>query len=184
MPHRFTEPTATSLGRGVHIEVLVSSWEIECCAPAPVVGEPASWALTFIGPSDTWPELDRDRAWQVEHRDGATWLTDGPVSARWSEYSGPPPHPGHTRVRGSLSGGIHEEGPRTTGTVQRIRFATCTYRLVEPRRLEPVPGTLALTDVLEADRSLFFDFDRDVPLSGRDADRPMSVGVLLDITVP
>jgi hypothetical protein len=28
------------------------------------------------------------------------------------------------RVRGNLAGGIHEEGPRTTGTVQRIRFAT------------------------------------------------------------
>jgi hypothetical protein len=184
MPHRFTGPTPTSLGRGVHIEVFVSSWEIECCAPAPVVGESASWVLTFIGPSDVWPELDRDRPWQVEHRDGATWLSDGPVSARWNEYSGPPPQPGHTRVRGSLAGGIHEEGPRTTGTVQRVRFATCTYRPVEPRRLEPVPGTLAFTDVPEADRSLFFDFDRDARPKGQEADRPMSVGVLLDMTVP
>jgi hypothetical protein len=184
MPHRFTEPTPTSLGRGVHIEVFVASWEIECCAPAPVVGEPASWVLTFIGPSDVWPELDHDRAWQVEHRECTTWLTDGPVSARWNEHSGAPPRPGHTRLRGSLAGGIHEEGPRTTGTVQRIRFATCTYRLVEPRRLEPVPGTLVLTDVPEADRSLFFDHDRDVRLGGQRDDLPMSVGVLLDLTVP
>jgi hypothetical protein len=71
-----------------------------------------------------------------------------------------------------------------SGTVQRIRFATCTYRLVESRRLEPVAGTLALTDVPKADRSLFFDFDCDVRVSSQGDDRPTSVGVMLDLTVP
>jgi hypothetical protein len=184
MPHQFTEPTPTSLGTGVHIEVFVSSWEIECCAPAPVVGEPTRWVLTFIDPSDIWPELDCDRAWRVERRDHSTWLTDGPVSARWSEHNGPPPEPGHTTVRGSLYGGVHDEGPRITGTVQRIRFATSNYRLVQPRRLEPVPGTLALTDVPEAPRSLFFNFDSEGRRNAHGDDEPKSLGVLLDLTVP
>jgi hypothetical protein len=186
MPHQFTEPTAHSLNGRTHIEVFVASWEIECCAPAPVVGEPTSWVLTFLGPSDIRPELDRDRAWRVERRDGSTWLIDGQVSARWSTHNGPPPEPGHAVVmRGRLHGGVHDEGPRTTGTVQRIRFATSHHRLVEPRTLEPVPGTLSLTDVSEAPRSLFFDFDsgRRSP-ARRGDDQPMSLGVLLDLTVP
>jgi hypothetical protein len=177
MPHRFTGRT--------HIEVFVSSWEIECCAPPPVIGELTSWALTFIGPSDTWPELDCDRAWHVERRGRSTWLVDGRVSARWSTHNGPPPEPGHAVARGSLHGGVHDEGPQTTGRVQRIRFATSRYRLVEPRTLEPVPGTLTLTDVSEAPSSLFFDFDSGGRTTGRQGDdQPMSLGVLLDMTVP
>jgi uncharacterized protein DUF6578 len=167
-----------------HIEVFVDSWEIECCAPTPTVGEPTSWVLTFLGPSATWRELDRDRAWRAERREGVTWLTDGPVTARWYERNGPPPEPGPTMVRGSLIGTVHEEGPRVTGTIQRIRFATANYRLVEPRRLEPVPGTLALTDVAEAPRSLFFTFDSEGRPNAQGADQPKSVGVLLDMTVP
>jgi hypothetical protein len=120
----------------------------------------------------------------VERRDGVTWLVDGPVSARWSEHGGPPPEPGRAVVRGSVRGGIHEDGPRVTGTIQRIRFATAHYRLVEPRGLEPVPGTLALTEVVEAPRSLFFDFDSDGHLNVQGDDRPTSLGVALDLTVP
>jgi hypothetical protein len=120
----------------------------------------------------------------VERRDHSTWLVDGPVCARWSEHNGRPPEPGRTIVRGSLVGTVHEDGPQVTGTVQRIRFATSDYRLVEPRRLEPVPGTLTLTDVAEAPRSLFFDFDAKAGPSTPDADRPQSLGVLLDLTVP
>lgn len=184
MPHRFTEPTPTSLSAGEHVEVFVSSWEIECCAPAPVVGEPTSWVLTFVDLSDPWPELDGHRGWRVHRRDRATWLTDGAVSVRWSDHNGPPPEPGDRTVRGSVMGGIHEEGPKVTGTVQRIRFATSHYRLVEQRALEPVPGTLVLTDVPEAPRSLFFDFDATAGARTTGTDGPRSVGVLLDLTVP
>jgi hypothetical protein len=115
-----------------------------------------------------------------------TWLTDGPVTARWYERNGPPPEPGPTMVRGSLVGTVHDDGLRITGTIQRIRFATATYRLIEPRRLEPVPGTLALTDVAEAPRSLFFTFDSEGEgrRNAQGADEPKSVGVLLDMTVP
>jgi hypothetical protein len=120
----------------------------------------------------------------VERRDDSTWLTDGRVSARWRKHNGPPPEPGRTIVRGSLVGSVHDEGPKVTGTIQRIRFATSIYRLVEPRRLESVPGTLTLTDVPEAPRSLFFNYDSDGRLSAHGDDEPKSIGVLLDLTVP
>jgi hypothetical protein len=183
MPHQFTELTPTTLNGRNHIEVSLPLWEIDCCAPIPVVGELASWALTFSSRSaGSLEQFDRDRAWQVEHRGCSTWLLDGAVSAQWCVRNGPPPEPGRAVVRGSLVGTVHEAAPRVTGTVQRIRLATEYQRLAGPDTLESVPGTLTVFDVARAAKSLIFGDGREPFTPGREQLR--TVAVLLDLTVP
>jgi hypothetical protein len=136
------------------IEVFVSGWEIECCAPEPIVGERSTWRLDFVSAGGDYPnpELDRDRLWLVTRRaDGLTLLNDGPVDALWAGHNGTPPKPGPAQLRGYLYGNAHgpapDDAPLTTGRIHRVRIAQEEFRLVEPRRLEPVAGTLTLTDV-------------------------------------
>ncbi len=163
----------------VVIEVFVSGWEIECCAPPPVIGEEAAFRLDFVPAGGEYPlrELERERLWLVTRRpDGLTQLADGPVEALWPGHLGSPPAPGPALLRGYLYGNAHgpapDDAPPATGRVCRVRVAGQEYRRVAPRRLEPVAGTLTLTDVRESPRC----FD------GTDAG-PQQIGVLLDLAL-
>ncbi|OYD71723.1 hypothetical protein [Rhodococcus sp. OK302] len=42
--HNFTEPTPVDSSVKI-ITVHIETWEFECCAPLPIVGEESSWAL-------------------------------------------------------------------------------------------------------------------------------------------
>ncbi|EME19527.1 DUF6578 domain-containing protein [Rhodococcus triatomae] len=44
MQHRFTEPTPIASTVEI-ITIRIASWEIECCAPPPQVGESSTWQL-------------------------------------------------------------------------------------------------------------------------------------------
>jgi hypothetical protein len=185
MSHRFTGPTPTSLSGRVALELFVESWEIECCAPPPVVGDPTTWKLGFSPTRDEHGPGDHERHWIVARREGWTALTDGPVTAYWSDGAPPPPGPGVRRLRGTLFGTRHggispDDAPSTTGTVQRVRLASQVYRLDDQRTLRPVPGTLELADRQAGPRG-FRVFDR-IAAPG-DVAR-METGVLIDVTLP
>lgn len=130
------------------IEFVVDSWEIECCARPPVVGERATWALQWITPTvTTEPVLIREVLWSVS--DAAT-LIDGPVAAAWCTVNGPPPAAGIRTLRGYLCGTVHDTTPSVSGFVTRVRLLEQRYVLTPDRVVQPVPGTLRLTDVPEA----------------------------------
>ncbi|WP_214370623.1 DUF6578 domain-containing protein [Pseudonocardia sp. H11422] len=160
---RFTEPTpASPPGRDL-VEVFVSDWEIECCAPPPVVGEPSSWTLQFISAGEPYPtpELDREHTWQVQRRDELTVLTSGAITAAWSLVGGAPPEPGSARLCGHLAGTVHDgfvpdEAPRATGLVQRIRLVSQLFTASETDnsrvQITPVPGMITMTDVARSPR--------------------------------
>ena len=161
------------------IEVFVSGWEIECCAPPPVVGEKATFRLDFVAAGGVYPlaELYRERLWLVTRRtDGLTQLSDGPAEAMWPDHLGAPPAPGPALLRGYLYGHAHghapDDAPLTTGRVRRVRVTGQEYRRVAPRQLEPVAGTLTFTDVRESPRWF----------AGTDAG-PQQIGVLLDLAL-
>jgi hypothetical protein len=186
MSHRFTEPTPTSLAGRHLVEVFVAGWEVECCAPPPVVGESTTWTLGFSATTDECPScgLDRDRTWQVVRHETWTAVADGPVVACWNDRCGRPPGPGRHALRGYLVGSVHGLGPDdvppTTGTVQRVRLATEVFRLDDERTLRPVAGTLELVDVARSPRS-FSTGDRRIEPG---VDLPMQTGVLVEVSVP
>ncbi|OLT15823.1 hypothetical protein BJF78_15715 [Pseudonocardia sp. CNS-139] len=175
MSLRFTEPTV--------VEVFVASWEIECCAPPPAVGEPTTWTLGFQPGHGEYadPDLDRERDWLVEPRDGWTAVTDGPLVAWWNDHAGPVPAPGRHRLRGLLVGSAHGLGPQdvpaTTGTVRRVRLVSQVYRPGRDGTLLPVRGTVSMADRERSPR--WFRIDRID--SGTDV--PQQTGVLLDVAV-
>jgi hypothetical protein len=110
--HVFTEPTPAGLAARTVVEVFVSAWEIECCAPPPIVGELSSWRLEFVAAGGRYPnaELDRDSTWLATRRpDGSIQLADGPVTALWAEHAGPAP--GRVALRGYLYGNAHGPAP-------------------------------------------------------------------------
>jgi hypothetical protein len=185
MSHRFTGPTPASSANRVHVEVFVSSWEIECCAPPPAVGEEATWTLQFVSASGPYPfpELDTERSWQVVQRGDTTCLIDGPVVAFWSDFDGAPPAPGPATMRGHVYGNAHgplpEAVPAVMGIVQRVRIASQAYAPHGERELRAVPGTLMLADVERSPR-WFSRGDR--PLADR-VDQAQQTGVLLDLAV-
>lgn len=162
----------------MNVELFVSGWEIECCAPPPVIGASTTWTLQHVAATDPFPmhELDRVRTWRAE----STRLVDGPIVVMPS-HDGPPLQPGWHELRGHLSGTRHgpmpEEFPETTGTVQRVRVVSLRRTLGEPRTWHAVPGTLTMTDVRESPR--WFTSDR-----GAKTDHTSQEGVLLDIAVP
>jgi hypothetical protein len=185
MSHRFTGPTPTSLSDRVALELFVESWEIECCAPPPVVGEPTTWKLGFVPGGHEHGAHNHERYWIVSRHDGWTALTDGPVTAYWSGGTVPPPDPGAHQLRGALFGTRHggispDDAPDTTGTVQRVRLASQVHRLDEQRTLHKVPGTLELVDRRRSPRG--FRIDGRFAASGDIA--RMETGVLLDVTLP
>ncbi len=173
--HEYTEPTPTGPDGRTVVEVFVSGWEIECCAPPPVVGGTGTWRLDFIGAGDG--DLDRDHTLLVARLPDRTELSDGPVTALWADHNGPPPEPGRRTVRGfyygNAHGPAHPDAPVTTGVVLRVRLVRQDYALVAPRSLAPVPGTLTLTDVRRSPRRF----------AGGPGAGVHETGVLLDLDV-
>jgi hypothetical protein len=185
MSHRFTEPTPASFADRVHVQVFVSSWEIECCAPPPVIGEQTTWTLQFVSASGPYamPDLQTERAWQVAQRGDRTFLTNGPINVFWSDFDGAPPTPGRAMLRGHVYGNAHAQSaeiPAVTGIVQRIRIASQVFAPHGERELRAVPGTLTLTDVNRSPR-WFSNGER--PLTDR-VEQAHQIGVLLDLAVP
>lgn len=178
MSHRFVEPA----GREI-VEVLVSDWEIECCAPPPVVGETTSWMLQYVacrGAVD--PLLDHELTWSVSRWAGApavTRLDRGAVTAYWSDDEHRPP-PGEVLLRGrtygTVHGGISPDGfPQLEGRVERVRVLSQEYREVAERRWEGVPGSVTAVDVRESPR--WFTTDSSLCRGSQ------LFGVLLDVRV-
>jgi hypothetical protein len=163
------------------VELFVASWEIECCAPPPAVGESTTWRLGFsVGDDGSAPA--HDRIWSVTRHETWTALSDGPVVASWIGTD-PPPPPGIHRLRGTLFGTNHggssspDDVPQTAGTVRRIRLTSEVFRIDADRTLRPVPGTLELTECHRSPR-WFSDGERPIE-PGLDA--RMQTGVLIEV---
>jgi hypothetical protein len=161
------------------IAVMVADWEIECCAPPPVVGAESAWRLE-LAPADD--EIAHEAVWTVTHdRRGTAFLERDGVHAVWNSCSAPAPPPGIHTLRGLLHGTVHgivpDELPPVTGRVQRVRIASYEYEWdpVEERTLRPRLGSRALRDVRESPR--WFGG------GGSDVGRQDS-GVLIDLAVP
>jgi hypothetical protein len=182
MPHRFTEPTPVTRAHGTVVEVFVSDWEIECCAPPPSEGERTRWTLTFVPAGGSSPELDRTRTWDVVRHPAGTVLTDGQVVACW--YGDGAPAPGHHEVRGHLVGSVHgpapEGVPAVDAMVQRVQVAAQVFRLDDTRTLRPVAGTWEVRDVRTSPRRFSWGDQCIEP----GVDVWAETGVLLDLTVP
>lgn len=128
--------------------VSVASWEIECCAPPPVVGHMTTWSLSLFPvqePERHWlPPAVTALDWQVE-----SWPTpDGPhrmlirggiVALMSTPESTAPagvpelPDPGRRRIRGVLEaskhggrGAVWDTFPHTTALVGSVRVITVT----------------------------------------------------------
>lgn len=173
--HRFVEPTPTGAER---VEIVVAGWEIECCAPPPVVGEPTSWMLEFQ-PGDA--DLDHEFAWDATRWDErVTCLRRGPVTAYWAFGAGSPPAPGTAVLRGRLCGTVHggispDGFPACRGRVDRVRVLSQRYREVTERTWEGVPGTVAAVDVAQSPR-----WFHGGPLDGTTS---VPFGVLVDVRI-
>jgi hypothetical protein len=139
------------------VEILISDWEIECCAPAPVLGATSSWRLEFIarpGP------LSREDLWTVSHHDDGQVLLDrAGVEAAWNHHAAPAPSPGIHPLCGHLLGTVHGIVPETltpvSGRVQRIRIVSEEFTWqpgAEGRALDRVPATTGLRDVRASPR--------------------------------
>jgi hypothetical protein len=181
MHHRFTEPTPTDRST---VELFVASWEIECCAPPPAVGESTTWRLGFsVGDDRSTPA--HDRIWSVTRHETWTALSAGPVVAYWIRTDAPPPTPGLHRLRGALFGTRHggfspDDVPETTGTVRRVRVASEVFRLDADRTLRPIPGTLELSVTQRSPRRFS---DDEHPTEQGDEAR-MHTGVLIELALP
>jgi hypothetical protein len=139
------------------IEVAISDWEIECCAPPPMIGGLSSWRLTFIPDGD---ELSREDIWTVTHRaDGGVRLDRDGFEAACSTYCRPAPPAGIHTLRGRLDGTAHggivpDDLPAVVGRVERIQMMSYEYERDpdEPRMVRFVPESLRLRDVRESPR--------------------------------
>lgn len=189
--HQFTEATPTSVDGADLVEVFVSGWEIECCVPPPAVGESRSWTLEFVHAARQFPssELDRHRTWLITPWQGRpqqslTRLTDGRITALWSQTNQAPPAPGTVSLRGYLCGTAHgnapDNFPTTTGIVHRIRLVTQHYTRADEGGWLPVPGTITMSDVQRSPR-WFTDHPKAPPTNG--APRIIQTGVLLNLAV-
>lgn len=185
--HRFTEPTPYSRAGLDLVRVFAASWEIECCAPPPVVGEDASWWLTFFRAGlDPFEPADDEADWMLVDRGGSGFaITRGDVAALWSDANGPPPAPGPVHLSGHLSGSVHgpvpDDLPPVGGVVQRVWVVSQDEELRDmgvQRTIVPVPGTTVLTEVSASPRG----FRMTVPTWGER--RRNEVGVLFELGVP
>lgn len=181
--HRFTDPTPLTLARQDFVQVVVEAWEIECCAPPPVVGEATTWRLSFQHPQgDPGDALCSERDWLIGP-DGT--LTSGAITAFRPDDEGPPP-PGPVRLRGLLSGTVHggripDALPAVTGMVQRIRVISRRYRRADGSGAA-VPEWVGL-DLTEISRSPRWFTGRRVAAPGEPDQPPRPVGLLLDLLV-
>ncbi len=161
------------------IAIMISDWEIECCAPPPVIGAESTWRLEFTAAAD---ELAHDDTWTVAHdHRGTAFLERDGIHAVWNDHLTPPPPPGIHTLRGLLHGTVHGTVPDTltavTGRVQRIRLVSHEIEW-DPdgeRTLRYGPGTRALRDVRESPR-----WFHEGPVGpGR-----QDTGILIDLAVP
>jgi hypothetical protein len=160
------------------IEVSISDWEIECCAPPPVVGAASTWRLEFVTGDDG---LAHEDVWTATHEDRAVLLSRDGITAAWSTGAGSPPPPGVHRLRGLLIGTVHggtlpDDLPAVTGRVERIRLVS--HEIApdpdEPRALHYVVASRTLRDVRESPR--WFHLGPVVP--GR-----QDTGLVIDLAV-
>lgn len=154
------------------LPVVIPAWEIECCAPLPVVGETASWRLAFESvattdgePADRVPGSIRRQMWQVE-----AWPAgDGDRRALYrngvAAYFYPPPSPGSAQamtapplgrqlLRGVLFGTRHGGSdydllPMVSAMVTRVQVISCEM-LQQDGVAAPVPGSNRLVDVRQS----------------------------------
>jgi Family of unknown function (DUF6578) len=156
--HRFTEPTPVSGRSGPVVSVLVSGWEIECCAPQPTVGEMGQWRLSFIP-----AEKSRDPALDGEHEwlsapwpdpvsPSASCLSDGSIRVHWGSPTATS-IPQRIRLRGHVFGTKHggtewDDFPSTTALVTRVQLVTSEFAKQEQNSyFSVVRGTTTLVDV-------------------------------------
>jgi hypothetical protein len=160
------------------VEIMISAWEIECCAPPPVIGAESSWQLEFIAAAD---DRAREDIWTVTHHDDRSVLLDRDgFEAAWNRPAAAPPPPGIHTLRGYLNGTAHATVPRivtaVTGRVQRVRVVSRQLER-DPQQKQSsrrVPGTLATRDVRESPS--VFDSDPTDP-------RRDDIGVLIDLAL-
>jgi len=162
------------------ITFMIADWEIECCAPPPVLGAESTWKLEFIADDD---EIAQEHIWTVTHDPrGVAFLDRDGFQAVWNDYRAPAPPPGIHTLRGVLHGTVHDDLvpddlAAVTGRVQRIRLVSHEFEWDphEPRTLQICPGTRDLHDIRESPRGF--------------SDGPSGPGrhdtdLLLDLAVP
>jgi hypothetical protein len=136
------------------VPVEIDSWEIECCAPLPTVGQPASWRLLFAPPAPE-PEFNVRADWLV-----SPWMESsstsrflrlqrGDLTAVWRDP--PDISPGIHRLTGRVYGSGHggsdiDSLPPSTAQVRRVRVIRVMAYLVN-RWITEIPGTVELIDV-------------------------------------
>lgn len=164
------------------VEILVADWEIECCAPPPVIGAVATWSLEFVSATD---ELAREDIWTVTHRDdGAVLLDRVGIHAAWNTSVAPPPRAGthmlrgrlHGTVHGSVRGAIPDGLPPVSGRVQRIRIVS--HQFVGDHSGHPSPHHTSAARALREVRECPRWFNRETTAPGW-----VDTGVLIDMAV-
>ncbi|ANY06084.1 hypothetical protein AFB00_06975 [Pseudonocardia sp. HH130630-07] len=129
------------------MEIVVDSWEIECCAPPPVVGERSSWRVLFVPSVDH--RLATEHEWSVLAHDPEPRLSRDGITAAWGGGGDGRPEPGLRRLHGYLSGAAHVVPPDLaplTGPVRRVRVLSEEF-VPEDGRLVRVPGTFRTEEV-------------------------------------
>ena len=156
----------------VDLLVVIPAWEIECCAPLPVVGETASWCLAFepvvttdAEPADRVPGSVSRQMWHVEawpagdgdrralYRNGVGAYYYPPQSPSSAQAMTAPPLGRHL-LRGVLFGTRHGGSdydllPMVSAMVTRVQVISCDM-LQQDRVAAPVPGSTRLVDVRQS----------------------------------
>ena len=161
------------------VEIMVADWEIECCAPPPVLGGRSQWKLEFIPTSE---QPAREHLWRATHHPGGGVVLDRDgIVAVWNCPETPAPSPGIHTLTGYLAGTVHggvvpEDLAPVGGHVRRIRMASYVFAPdeVEPRMFRTVPGSLELREVGECPRW----FSHNLPGAGR-----RDTGVFIDLAL-
>ncbi|WP_432570211.1 hypothetical protein [Kineococcus sp. SYSU DK005] len=184
-----TRPPSSGSGQVLRFEI--ASWEIECCSPRPVVGQPLQgYRVVFVpaDPQDRW-----DRAALDEDVD----LDALPPQVLVPAGAGRGVSRGHLRAEWHVTpeeGALHGSEP-LAGTTVRTRVIVCDRRLGVPdgeqdRSWLPVPGSLRLREVSGADWT--FDDegfraralrDQTCPPVLGDVTHGLDEGVLVDLQV-
>lgn len=136
------------------LPVSISSWEIECCAPAPEVGGIAGWRLTLQPPAPE-PEFNCTVGWTVTgwaaegSRVHCLLLRRGDLTAAWPDA--PELADGVHQITGQLVGSRHggsdfDGVPPTQALVRRVRLVSRQVTLVD-RKFDNIAGTTKFTDV-------------------------------------
>jgi hypothetical protein len=192
--HTFTEPTPTSRAGEAVLPIWIESWEIECCAAPPVVGESTTWWLFLVPAGGSSLEPEFEQTWSGTARPlfptgspesfGAVLAIDGAaVFCHPDQLAEGTLAEGPCELRGHLAGTWHggsvpEAVGRTTGLVRRVRVASQLFTRRGDGPRESMPGTPTLTDRHRSPRS----FERALLRPG-DGPRRQETGVLLDLAI-